>query len=223
MGTIIGKEYSFGIDLRFLDKPQRLKFKKNRLNNFKEAYEKALDCLLRPSDLNYYPNVYIIPFVPIQTFKSGEDVYHKVFYNFGFWDPEDFSRFAMFPTLPFIIRQPQKYVSASIAHELAHIICYGNLCNSYIKYIRMYLKEGYFSQDIMKEKDATSYYNHFKDPIKSWLLEWDRVKTENEYEILRNSKIIDFDVLPFYVLGEKVDAFFRIKSAEIEGLMNNIR
>jgi len=220
LGTLIGNKYNLRIDLRFLNIPQRLKFEKSKKDFFIEAYVKALDYILRPSDLNYYPNVYIIPFVPIQIFESGEDdVYHKVFYNFSFWDPEDFSQFAMFPTLPFIIRQPQKYVSASIAHELAHVMCYKHLNNSYLKYIKTYLKEGYLSQDIMKEKDATTYYNQFKDPIKSWLYEWDHVKNGKENEILRSSQIIDYDVLPFYVMGEKVDEFFHIKTAEMESLM----
>jgi len=219
LDTLIGNKDSLRIDLRFLNKPQRLKFEKSKKDFFIEAYEKTLDCLLKTSDLNYYPNVYIIPFVPIQISESGEDVYHKVFYNCGFWDPEDFSRFAMFPTLSFIKRLPQKYVSASIAHELAHVICYKNLNNSYLKYIKMFLKEGYLSQDIMKEKDATSYYNQFKDPVKSWLFEWDRVKNGKENEVLRGSQIIDYDVLPFYVMGEKVDQFFHIKTAEMESLL----
>lgn len=191
MSQLIGNKYDIGIDLRFLNKQQRLKFDKSQKDFFK-AYYKALDCLLKPSDLNYYPNVYIIPFVPIQMFESGKEVYHKVFYNCGFWDPEEFSHFAMFPTLPFIKRQPQKYIAASIANELGHVMCYKNLHNSYLKYIKMYLKEGYLSQDIMKEKDAAANYNQFKDPIKSWLLEWDSVKNGKGSEILRNSQIIDW-------------------------------
>lgn len=192
-------------DTRYLDEETASEFVSRKGKLFEWAYQKALDCLINSQELMYIPAAYIIPFITVGEVKINESTKYRIwYYNITSIDPDNVEKWAIFPCLSFVKRMSQKYISASIAHELSHIMVLRQP-DAHLKYFESFLKHGFVGMEMKKEEDARARYTKFREPVKSWLIEWDeRIKTGKDKEtIIKGTPLISNDKFLEFTLGEK--------------------
>lgn len=157
------------ISTRYLDKDSVARFKKVQ-SKTTGCYQEALrSSPIIFSESEYLPKIYVVPFVRKVVLPDSE-IY---VFNEVLPDPMEEKYSGIFPSLPFLEVIEAKFVTAILAHELTHIIDFVR-CPNRIK--GLWEKHGgnaRLTHLELDQKVAEEYYEHFKEPVKTWLHELD--------------------------------------------------
>lgn len=107
------------IDTKCLNTAQKKRFEKHS-DKLMNVYQRALQGLKDINYMPYFPKVYVI--AVLQRIISGRK-YKWVWNNLG-TDPWNTKHLALFPSLPFIERINDRYLTMSFIHEFVHLIQY---------------------------------------------------------------------------------------------------
>lgn len=204
------------IDTRFLESRVAKKFDKGRRFMVEKAYRMALDHMVKPDELPYPPAVYVFPCIVRETVKTGNQRLRRTFDNMTFPDPEDVTRLAIFTSIYTVKRLPLKWVATSMAHEFSHIIEASGSVFSGLKYTKVRMEKGYVAMVETQERAASNVYEHFKEPIKSWLQQWDKEIEKYKKTLTEGACFIEYNQFAKKVLGEKHDKFMKEAVAKLK-------
>jgi len=162
---------------------------KDLVNRFGKVQGKVMNSyqeVLRSSPINfskseYLPKIYVIPFVRKVVLKEAE----IFIFNEVYIDPLEEKYWAFFLSLPFLEVVDKKFVSAILAHELAHLIDFAQhpsrIAESWEKHrgsVRLTHQE--------LDQNAREYYRHFKEPVKTWLYELDAESNKIMEQVIKS-------------------------------------
>lgn len=179
------------IDIRYLGKNDLARFLKIR-EIVETSYREALSSL--SVYIPYIPKLYIIPFLQ-RIVSEGKQ---KFVWNALGSDPWEPTKLAIFPSLPFLERVSQKHIVTSLAHELAHLLDATRTPSLH----KRKKKDSIRKIDIEMEKRARTMFQHFKEPLRSWLLEMEATPRDPDFV-----KTITFNA--FYQTFTSYDQFDR--------------
>ena len=158
------------IDVRYLGKNDLTRFLRIR-ETVETSYREALSSLT--IDVPYIPKLYIIPFLQ-RIVSEGKQ---KFVWNALGSDPREPTKLAIFPSLPFLERVSQKHIVISLAHELAHM-----LDDTRTPSLRKRKKKDSMRKiDLEMEERVRSMFRYFKEPLRSWLLEWEATSIDPDF------------------------------------------
>lgn len=157
------------INTRFLDEGNIAKFEKIK-GKVNDCYRRALTTSqINFSKSDYLPRLYIIPFVRKVVLKDR----HIYVFNEILEDPLDKRYYAIFPSQSFLEIIEPKFITAILAHELAHIIDYMKFPNRVKELWKEYNGNAGLVHQELDQTIAVTYYPLFKEPVRTWLNELD--------------------------------------------------
>ena len=165
------------ISTRYLDKDSVARFLEVQ-SKTKDCYQEALrSSPINFSEAEYLPKIYVIPFVRKVVLPDSE-----IFvFNEVLPDPLEEKYRGFFPSLPFLEVIEAKFITAILAHELAHLVDFARYPNRIKKLWEKHKGNARLTHQELDQK-ASEYYKHFKEPVRTWLHELD--KETNKTRIL---------------------------------------
>jgi len=171
------------INSKYLKGDSLVRFKKVE-SKVRDCYEKSLRCSpINFSESEYLPKIYVIPFIRKVVLPDSE-----IFvFNEVLPDPHEEKYKAFFLSLPFLEVIESKFITANLAHELAHLIDFSVNPN---RTKEIWIKNKGDARLAHQEVDqkASEYYRYFKEPVRTWLNELDKKSNKNRIldQILRS-------------------------------------
>lgn len=165
------------IDVRYLGENDLPRFLKIR-EIVETSYEQAVSHLT--INIPYVPRLYIIPFLK-QIVSEGKK---KLTWNTLRRDPWEAGKYAIITSLPFLVRANWKHIVTSFAHELAHLLDLARAPDIEKKMKGKTMRK----IDLEMEKRVQDMFRYFKEPLRSWLVNWNATSNDPDFiEIIKSN------------------------------------